>query len=206
MYRADVARIEELNRQLDELRDHAAQQSRRIEALAAEVRSYRAGDGHARRSATAGVVIGVAPFMVIAAGLVVCGRGAIAPDRDAPIYCESHVAAAGGEAWRRAAQPDPQLYARTVFDVPAFRTFGDAGDENGLAPIEPGFLTLVCNPYCDEVLDNGLSLGPSPIVHMAVTPGRHVLSLLRRGFGSKTVAISVGPGKVSATRVSMTDL
>jgi len=199
MYRADVTRIEELNRQLDELRDHAAQQSRRIEALATELRAYQTYDGHARRSAAAGVVIGVAPFMVIAAGLVICGRGALGADRDQPLTCESHVAEAGNDVARRAGL----LPAPSGIPLGFLSLSGDAYRPGSL---EPGFLTLVCNPYCDDVVDNGQSLGPSPIVNLEVRPGRHVLSLLRRGFGSKTVVVSVGPGKVSSTRVSMSDL
>jgi hypothetical protein len=205
MYRADVTRIEELNRQLDELRDHAAQQSRRIETLATELRAYQTYDGHARRSAAAGVVIGVAPFMVIAAGLVVCGRGALAADREQPLTCESHVAEAGSDVARRAglvSLPTEGIPLGFLSSpIPALVPV-----EGYAAALESGYITLVCNPYCDDVADNGRSLGPSPIVHVEVRPGRHVLSLLRRGFGTKTIVLTVAPGKVSRTRVAMTDL
>jgi eukaryotic-like serine/threonine-protein kinase len=67
---------------------------------------------------------------------------------------------------------------------------------------DPGFLTIVCNPFCDDVLDNGRSLGPSPIVHLAVKPGSHRITL-KKGTMSKTVSVIVVSGQVTAQRVSM---
>jgi serine/threonine-protein kinase len=67
---------------------------------------------------------------------------------------------------------------------------------------DPGFLTIVCNPFCDDVLDNGRSLGPSPIVHLSVKPGSHRVTL-KKGTMSKTVSVIVVSGQVTAQRVSM---
>lgn len=67
---------------------------------------------------------------------------------------------------------------------------------------EPGFLTIVCNPFCDDVLDNGRSLGPSPIVHLSVKPGSHRVTL-KKGTMTKTVSVIVVSGQVTAQRVSM---
>jgi hypothetical protein len=69
-------------------------------------------------------------------------------------------------------------------------------------PADRGYLTLVCNPQCDDVLDNGQSLGPSPIVHVAVTPGQHRITLMRGGQKKVITAIVVA-GQVTAQRVSM---
>ncbi len=67
---------------------------------------------------------------------------------------------------------------------------------------EPGFLTIVCNPYCDEVFDQGKSLGPSPVVHLSVPPGSHRITL-KKGKDSKVVSVVVVSGQVSAQRISM---
>ena len=67
---------------------------------------------------------------------------------------------------------------------------------------EPGFLTIVCNPYCDDVLDQGRSLGPSPIVHLSAKPGQHRITL-KKGTQQKVISVIVESGKVAAQRVSM---
>lgn len=67
---------------------------------------------------------------------------------------------------------------------------------------EEGFLTIVCNPFCDEIIDNGRSLGPSPIVHLAVKPGSHRL-MAKKGSMRKTIDVIVVSGQVTAQRLSM---
>jgi serine/threonine protein kinase len=72
----------------------------------------------------------------------------------------------------------------------------------GAAKEEPGFLTVVCNPYCDDVIDQGRSLGPSPVVHVSVKPGQHRITL-KRGSETKVISVIVVSGQVTAQRVSM---
>ena len=67
---------------------------------------------------------------------------------------------------------------------------------------EPGFLTIVCSPPCDEVYDQGRSLGPSPVNHVSVPPGSHRVTL-KKGKDSKVVSIIVVSGQVSAQKFSM---
>jgi len=67
---------------------------------------------------------------------------------------------------------------------------------------DPGFLTIVCNPYCDDVQDQGRSLGPSPIVHLSVKPGQHRITL-KKGTQTKVISVIVEAGQVAAQRVSM---
>jgi serine/threonine-protein kinase len=67
---------------------------------------------------------------------------------------------------------------------------------------EPGFLTVVCNPFCDDVSVSGRSLGPSPVVHVSVKPGQHRITL-KRGTSSKVISVIVVAGQVTAQRVSM---
>jgi hypothetical protein len=70
------------------------------------------------------------------------------------------------------------------------------------SPGEPGFLTVVCSPFCEDVADNGRSLGPSPIVRLAVVPGAHRITL-RRGDDTKVISVQVVAGQVTAQRVQM---
>lgn len=67
---------------------------------------------------------------------------------------------------------------------------------------ELGFITIVCNPYCDDVQDQGRSLGPSPIVHMSVKPGQHRITL-KKGTQTKVISVIVESGQVAAQKVSM---
>jgi serine/threonine-protein kinase len=68
---------------------------------------------------------------------------------------------------------------------------------------EPGFLTIVCNPQCDDVLDNGRSLGPSPVVQAVAKPGMHRITLKRGTDKPKVISVIVVSGQVTAQRVSM---
>jgi serine/threonine protein kinase len=68
---------------------------------------------------------------------------------------------------------------------------------------EPGFLTIVCTPFCDDVVDQGRSLGPSPVVRVSVAPGQHRITLKRSGQTDKVISVIVVSGQVTAQRVSM---
>jgi hypothetical protein len=67
----------------------------------------------------------------------------------------------------------------------------------------PGYLTVVCNPFCDSVRDGARSLGPSPVVHVAVPPGEHRLTLSRKGSPTKVVSVIVVSGQVTSRREHM---
>lgn len=67
---------------------------------------------------------------------------------------------------------------------------------------EPGFLTVVCSPFCDEVLVDGKNLGPSPLVHSPVSQGIHSLTL-KRASVVKDLSVTVKSGEVTSYRVSM---
>jgi Putative zinc-finger len=65
-----------------------------------------------------------------------------------------------------------------------------------------GYLTIVCNPSCDDVIDNGRSVGASPIVHLEVAPGRHKLAM-RHGTTVKSLSVIVPEGEIVAQRIDM---
>jgi serine/threonine-protein kinase len=117
----------------------------------------------------------------------------------------------GGEAastTSASAQPSATASASASAQPPPAATTAIAAAGTGQASVpkpgkeEPGFLTIVCNPYCDDVLDQGRSLGPSPVVHLSVPPGQHRVTL-RKGKDSKVISVIVVSGQVTAQRVSM---
>jgi hypothetical protein len=68
---------------------------------------------------------------------------------------------------------------------------------------DAGFLTIVCKPGCDDVIDQGKSLGPSPIQRVSAKPGQHRITL-KRGAITKVISVTVEAGQVSPQSVSMT--
>jgi serine/threonine-protein kinase len=65
---------------------------------------------------------------------------------------------------------------------------------------EMGSLTVVCVPACDEVLDGGRSLGPSPVFKVPAAAGAHTLTL-QADDDRKSVTVTVKPDQVSYVRV-----
>lgn len=79
---------------------------------------------------------------------------------------------------------------------------GVAAEKLASNEAEPGFLVVVCNPGCDEILDNGASLGKSPVVKAPVRAGGHHLEM-RNGAVVKAIDVDVKPGETHAERVAM---
>ncbi len=72
-----------------------------------------------------------------------------------------------------------------------------------VAKAEPGFLTVVCNPFCDSVSAGGRNLGPSPVVNVPLPPGQYSVVLRRAGGSTKVVPAVIVSGKTTSHRVSM---
>ncbi len=68
---------------------------------------------------------------------------------------------------------------------------------------EPGYLTVVCSPFCDNVVAGGRSLGPSPVVHVPLPPGQYRVVLRRSGGSTKVIPAVIVSGKTTSHRVSM---
>jgi eukaryotic-like serine/threonine-protein kinase len=66
----------------------------------------------------------------------------------------------------------------------------------------PGFLTLVCNPGCDDVQDGGRSLGPAPVVRASLKPGQHRLTLIR-GSTKRILSVMIESGQTTAQTYTM---
>jgi serine/threonine-protein kinase len=65
-----------------------------------------------------------------------------------------------------------------------------------------GYLTITCTPYCDDVVDQGKSLGAAPVVRQPVSPGAHKVTL-KKGKTSKTITVNVVSGQVASQNVKM---
>jgi hypothetical protein len=68
---------------------------------------------------------------------------------------------------------------------------------------ESSYLTLVCVPGCDEVIDNGKSLGPTPLVRLAVPPGKRVIEARSGALPTKYIHVVMTSGELTAVRVFM---
>ena len=121
-----------------------------------------------------------------------------------PPTAATATAAAAATASASAATSAPAPAPATASATPAVVTAntGQATASGRTGKEDPGFLTIVCNPYCDDVQDQGRSLGPSPVVHLSVAPGQHRITL-KKGKDSKVISVIVVSGQVTAQRVSM---
>jgi serine/threonine-protein kinase len=138
----------------------------------------------------------------------VASATAVAPAGAAP-DATSTTAAATAAPTAAPAPPPPATAAATAAPTaapappPAATAASTSQASTSTKPAgDPGFLTIVCNPACDNVIDQGKSLGPAPVVHLAVAPGQHRITL-KNGKDSKVISVMVVSGQVTAQRVSM---
>jgi len=68
---------------------------------------------------------------------------------------------------------------------------------------EPGYLTIICKPFCDDVRRGSESLGPSPVVKAPVPPGQHRITLTRAGGPDKIISVLVSSGEVRKETIAM---
>ena len=67
-----------------------------------------------------------------------------------------------------------------------------------------GFLSIVCFPACDQVIDNGKPLGPSPIWQRPVTVGEHRLKLTTSNPpATKIVSVIVAAEELKTVKQTM---
>ncbi len=70
-------------------------------------------------------------------------------------------------------------------------------------PAALGALTVVCMPKCDQIIDNGASLGAGHIFNRPVPSGRHVLQLSAPNGARKNLVVEVAPEQTKEVRMSM---
>jgi serine/threonine-protein kinase len=71
------------------------------------------------------------------------------------------------------------------------------------ASADNGFLTVVCNPFCDSVSAAGRNLGPSPVLKAPLPPGQHRVTLRKSGSSPKVMSVIIVSGQTSPLRVKM---
>jgi hypothetical protein len=79
----------------------------------------------------------------------------------------------------------------------------DAGSPSPAASADVGYLTVVCDPFCDRILVDGRLLGSSPLVRARLAPGVHRVDLIRDSL-KKRITVSIVAGQITARRVKMT--
>jgi serine/threonine protein kinase len=124
----------------------------------------------------------------------------------------------GGAAPLAASPPSDAVVAKRTTSTAAPRSTGataapaakPATGNPGASPAttsapgeEPGFLTIICKPFCDDVLRGGQSLGPSPVVKSPVPPGQHRITLKRAGSPDKIISVLVSSGEVHKETIAM---
>lgn len=70
-------------------------------------------------------------------------------------------------------------------------------------PAKTGQLTVICTPACDQVMDGGKSLGPTPIFKRTVTAGTHHLTLRGEDGTKKSVTVEVAEGETAVVKQPM---
>jgi hypothetical protein len=66
-----------------------------------------------------------------------------------------------------------------------------------------GAITVVCSPRCDQIIDNGVALGPGHIFNRPAAAGRHVFVLSAPNGVKKTLTVDVFPSSIREVRISM---
>ncbi|WP_170319952.1 PEGA domain-containing protein [Polyangium spumosum] len=67
-----------------------------------------------------------------------------------------------------------------------------------------GFLSVVCDPACDQVIVDGKrKLGPAPHTNVSFPGGQHEIRIQRKGAPDKVMVVNLVPGQTTAFRVAM---
>lgn len=97
----------------------------------------------------------------------------------------------------------PTSRATTPAPTPAPSPTAPASSKKAAASNALGALTVVCMPKCDQIIDNGSSLGPGHIFNRPVPTGRHVLILSAPNGAKKTMQVEVTADQTREVRISM---
>jgi serine/threonine-protein kinase len=120
------------------------------------------------------------------------------------------------------AQPQPTTTATTQTTAKTAATVAAAPPQPAPPPPQPaqppkptpsatatskpnalGAITVVCMPKCDQIVDNGQSLGPGHIFNRPVPAGRHTLGLSAPNGVKKNLVVEVVPEQTREVRISM---
>jgi serine/threonine-protein kinase len=85
----------------------------------------------------------------------------------------------------------------------AVATRSHAEDRATSAALAPGYLSLVCVPFCEAVVVRGRNLGPSPILREPLEPGAYTVQLRRRGTAPVSRTVIIQSGTPTSLRVRL---
>jgi hypothetical protein len=64
----------------------------------------------------------------------------------------------------------------------------------------PGFITIDSSPMYSVIYIDGKRYGETPLVRLALSPGKHTVRAVSPSGASRTMTIAIDPGKVAPTR------
>jgi len=154
--------------------------------------------------------------LVFSFAFVACAGGATGPGQDKPATNPTTtgtstaplVAPSGSGFVTSTAMPatasTPSTTASVAAPPPTSTTISSRVSSAPGTINSDGFLSLVCDPSCDEViLDGTRKLGKSPYGTVGVSPGKHELTFKLAGVPDKTATIPIKSGQTIAYRARM---
>ena len=141
-----------------------------------------------------------APGSAPAPAMTAAADTASAPPSSAPNAASAVVNPATATIASKPAAPAPQTTASPVVATAKPAVAAPAQPQK---PAALGAITVVCMPKCDQIIDNGASLGPGHIFNRPVASGRHVLQLSAPNGQRKTLMVDVAPEQTKEVRMSM---
>jgi serine/threonine-protein kinase len=162
--------------------------------------------------ATTGATSGAPPTAVTAPPVMTAAAPAIEPAPTSPPVATATPAVAAAAA--APASPTPVIAPAAAAPAPpappkpapvtqAAPFAAPAPPPTAKKPAALGAITVVCMPKCDQVIDNGASLGPGHIFNRPVPSGRHVLQLSAPNGARKNLVVEVVPEQTKEVRMSM---
>jgi len=157
--------------------------------------------------------------LVLSFVLVACAGGGAGPGQDKPAAnpttTGTSTASGAGDSATTNVAPDkslampatastPSTTASVAAPPPTSTTISSRVSSAPGTINSDGFLSLVCDPSCDEViLDGTRKLGKSPYGTVGVSPGKHELTFKLAGAPDKTATIPIKSGQTIAYRARM---
>lgn len=103
------------------------------------------------------------------------------------------------------ASPEPSSSASGGTPLPSASASatGAASEVDAGAPGPRAFVTVICDPWCDQVEEGGQKLGASPLVRVSMSPGKHTFRLhWSEPPSEKTAVVDAKEGETTVLRVS----
>jgi serine/threonine-protein kinase len=171
--------------------------------------------GERRNTGVLIAIVALAALCVIGIGTLVyfkyfrAKKAAVTATADAATSATAEVSATATSTAPTVATTASETAAATVTASASASAAAQAPSAAAQAPAgkggskdPPGTLSITCKPFCDDILDNGKSIGPSPVSNLPVPAGQHRITL-KKGKDTKVISVLVTSGQSSSSRVTM---